>query len=97
MSIMWGPALDAEVAYRVEQIRAAAAPRARRRTRRPSRVACQTVAALAAAPNVVPDTVSDGVAGAAPIGVPIGASPARSEPSGRRWALSGSGAWPAAR
>ncbi|WP_155859350.1 hypothetical protein [Cellulomonas sp. KRMCY2] len=26
MSIMWGPALDAEMAYRAEQIRAAAVP-----------------------------------------------------------------------
>ena len=84
MSITWGPALDAEVAYRVEQIRAAAAPRARRPGRHPGRGTVRP-AARAAAPVDAPAARS----------ADNGSAPADS--SERPWALSGSGAWPAAR
>lgn len=77
---IWGPALDAEVAYRTESLRSAARPGLpARRPRRP-RGRRRGAAAQASAARV-------------PAVLPTG-RPARA--SERGWPLQGSGVWPAA-
>jgi hypothetical protein len=77
---IWGPALDAEVAYRTERLSAAARPGLPGRKPRRPRGRRRSTATQAAATRV-------------PAALPTG-RPARA--SERGWPLQGSGAWPAA-
>ncbi len=85
MDAIWGPALDAEVAYRQERAREASRPRVRRADRTTDRTADRQA-----------EQVADPPAG--PVAAPRAPRPHRDEWEGRRgWVLRGSGAWPEAR
>ena len=84
----WGPALDAEIDYRAESLRADGRPtrgrhewRRRRGGRTSAALAARNLAAAQAELTSRP-------------GTPV---PDAAEPSRRQWPLTGSGAWPAAR
>lgn len=85
-SILWGPTLDAEVAYRQETAR-----RAYRRGSRTVRAARRTPSPAHAAAPAAPVAQVPAAQGAV-----AALTPAPDAPGARRWSLSGSEAWPAA-
>ncbi len=88
MDAIWGPALDAEVAYRQERVREASRPRARRSGRSGDDTAEQPVERRV--------EQADAPAGPVPVGGRVRGH--SDEWEGRRgWVLRGSGAWPEAR
>ncbi|GHS85456.1 hypothetical protein AGMMS50218_03000 [Actinomycetota bacterium] len=95
MDAIWGPALDAEVAYRQERVRDATRPRVRRADRTAVRASDRQRRT-----DGVADRAADPVPGRplAPAASSRGPRAHRDEWEGRRgWVLRGSGAWPEAR
>lgn len=88
MTAIWGPGLDAELAYRAEQVRGARRGAGHGRHGRHGRRGGGDGGSATAAPR----TTHRSADGRTPAGPGLARVVHR-----RRWALTGSGAWPAAR